>query len=106
MVAFRDELINFRDVRRRVSNLDQLFKKCPTCGRERRVPDAEDYPFKLRIGSSVVFFCKESCKRKYIAAHPECEKPEKRGKWPTWSEARYKEVALRRARKAKEYIKL
>ena len=57
MVAFRDELINFRDVRRKVSSLDQLFKKCPTCGRERRIPDMADYPFKLRAGSSVVFRC-------------------------------------------------
>lgn len=103
MIAFKDELMSFRAFSTRtITTLDQIFKKCPVCGHERRIADPDEYPFKVRVGGELVFFDRESCKLKYLAEHPELSGKPARGCSPK----RMAQFREERNRKAQEYIKL
>lgn len=97
-IVFKDEVMSFRDFKcSTVTKLDLVFKKCPVCGAERIIYDEAEYPFKIkRNGRVIAFFDKESCKRKFLAAHPELEH-KNQGK-PRNTEGR--------AERAKKYLEL
>lgn len=103
MIAFKDELMSFRAFSTEtITTLDKVFKKCPVCGRERQIADPNEYLLKVRVGGALVFFDRESCKRRYLAEHPELtQKP-----IPGQSLARMARCREIRSKMAKEYIKL
>lgn len=104
MIAFRDEFVSFRDVSSKtVTTLDLIFKKCPVCGRERQIADKDEYLLKIRRpGKPTLYFDRESCKRKYLAQHPELLVEPVRGRSPE----RIAKFKAERAKRAQEYLKL
>lgn len=56
-------MTNFK---RNLSNLNNLFKTCPYCGKEFPVYDPAKYAFKARNGSHDEYFDKISCKTKWL----------------------------------------
>ena len=108
MIAFKDEFLRFRDVNSRtVISFDLIFKKCPVCGRERQIYDPDEYLLKIRRpGKPTLYFDRESCKRKYLALHPEVKEVPAiyiPGEHCANNKQRVKE---RRAVKAKKYYEL
>lgn len=58
--------------KRTSATLNGIMKKCPYCGKERSIFDENEYMLKIRQnGKPTLFFDRESCKRKYLALHPE-----------------------------------
>ena len=54
------------------ASLNGIMKKCPYCGKERSIFDENEYMLKIRQnGKPTLYFDRESCKRKYLALHPE-----------------------------------